>query len=325
MAKLYLAQRLGEQGTHELVVIKQVRSFIARDADLRRMFLDEARLGERLRHPNVVRTHGVIDEGDSLAMVMDYLDGQSLARARERIAGEALERAAAGTVSEPEACLALTLHVLAEAAAGLHYAHELRAADGTPQGLVHRDVSPQNLLLTYDGRVKVVDFGLARDGLRTRHDAPTPFKGKLAYAAPEQVAGGPLDTRTDLFSLGVMLWEAVAGRRLWQGMDHAEIHARLLRHAWPALRDVSPGADRELVALCEAAMQGRAEARLASAAQFRERLMVAARRLGLEISGESAGKQLAAAFADEREELRAHIAEHSAAATAESGFYPASH
>jgi serine/threonine-protein kinase len=313
MAKLYLAERLRPDGGHELVVIKQVRSFIARDAELRRMFLEEARLSERLRHPNVVHTHGAIDEGGALAMVMEYLDGQSLARIREQLLGE-----------QPALCLALSLHVLAEAAAGLQYAHELEAADGTRLSIVHRDVSPQNLLLTYDGRVKVVDFGLARDAQRTSHDAPTPFKGKLTYAAPEQVAGGRLDARTDLFSLGVMLWEVLAGRRLWQGMDNAEIHARLLRHAWPALHEVSPEADRELVALCASAMQGRSEARLASAAQFRERLLSALCRLGLELTGESAGKQLAAAFAEEREELRVQIAEYFAGATAESGFYPAS-
>jgi serine/threonine-protein kinase len=322
MAKLYLAHGKRDLGANEatkgggreLVVLKQARSFVARDADLRRMFLDEARVSQALCHDNVVHTLGVIDQGDSLAMVMEYLDGHSFAQARERIRQHA-----------PGELLALSMYVLAESSAGLHYAHSLSIEGSVRAGVVHRDVSPHNLVLTYDGRVKVVDFSLSRHALRTSHEAAAPFKGKLSYAAPEQVAGGAVDARTDLFALGVMLWEALTGRALWHGMDHAEIHARLLRHAWPSVRSVAPEADPELVALCEAAMHGRAEARLPSAALFRERLLSLAHELGLVMSRERAGSLLAEAFAEEREELRAELAAYFEGAPSASGIYPASH
>jgi serine/threonine protein kinase len=291
------------------VVLKQVRSFVARDAELRRTFVDEGRLGEQLCHPNVVATHGVLEEGDELSIVMEYLDGQSYARARERLHG-----------LHAHGQLGFNLFVLAEVCAGLHYAHTLCAADGTPLGIVHRDVSPQNVVVSYDGRVKLVDFGRALHAVRVVEPS-VPFKGKLAYAAPEQVALGAVDPRTDLFALGVMLWEALAGRSLWQGMDNAEIHARLLRKAWPSLREAAPQADRALVALCEAAMHERPEGRPATARQFRACLEDAAHRLGVSTSESALGELLSGAFTDERDELRAQLMEYFARGTHESGDY----
>ncbi len=203
MAKVYLAVARGFSGFNKLVVLKSLRSNLASDRACVDMFLHEARLAARLNHPNVVQTYEVIEEDGRPVMVMEYLEGQPLSQIAVR------------AQADKRFTLSMRLHVLCDVLAGLHYAHELRDFDGTALDLVHRDVSPQNIFVTFEGQVKLLDFGIAKV-VHTSAPAETDagvLKGKVLYMAPEQIAGEALDRRADIFAVGVMLWEALAGER----------------------------------------------------------------------------------------------------------------
>ncbi len=194
MGLVYLAVALGPAGVQKLVVIKQLRDSLASSADIRGMFLDEARVAMRLNHPNVVQTNEVVDEGPDLYLVMEFLDGQPLA-----------------ALLEPEHAanlpLAARLRILCDALTGLQYAHELSDLDGTLLNIVHRDVSPHNIMVTYEGQVKIVDFGIAKAADATTVTDSGVFKGKVRYTSPEQALCTPIDRRADVFGMGIILWE----------------------------------------------------------------------------------------------------------------------
>src|SRR5215831_1567362 len=166
------------------------------------MFLEEARLAARLNHPNVVQTYDVGEDHGRYYLAMEYLEGQTFERVRrERNAGKLFP-------------LALQIQMLSRVLFGLHYAHALADYDETPISIVHRDVTPSNVLITYDGQVKLIDFGIAKV-LDWVHDTEVGvLKGKARYMAPEQVSGAPIDRRADLYSVGVMLWETLAGQHI---------------------------------------------------------------------------------------------------------------
>ena len=203
MADIYLAVARGALGFSKLVVVKHLRSY-DEDRHTLDMFLDEARLAARLNHPNIVDTYDVGRDDDAYFIAMEYLDGQSLSR---------IMRAA----QQGQLPATAWVRIVADALRGLHYAHELCDYDGMPFGLVHRDVSPPNIFVTYGGEIKIVDFGIAKATLNTYETDPGIVKGKLGYMAPEQVAGNVVDRRTDIFSMGVVLWEALVRRRLLEG------------------------------------------------------------------------------------------------------------
>ena len=176
------------------------------------MFLSEARLAARLHHPNVVQTNEVIEVDGAPVLVMEYLDGQPLS--------QVIMRGKQGGFS-----LAMQLRVLVDALAGLHAAHELADFDGTPLGVVHRDVSPHNLFVTLEGHAKVLDFGIAKLERSLVETEVGTVKGKLRYMAPEQIAGDKLDRRADIYAAGVILWEALTGERMWKVSAEREIRA----------------------------------------------------------------------------------------------------
>jgi len=208
MAEVLLATT--ERG--KLVVLKRIWADLASDADFVTMFRDEARLAIRLSHPNVVQTHEVVEDAHQLAMAMEYLHGQSLAAIVSRVG------------RTRELSLALRLRIVIDALAGLHYAHELPDPAGVALGVVHRDVSPENVFVTYDGQVKLMDFGVAQSTAAAHNTRPGVIKGKLTYMAPDYFRkAGIVDRRADVFAVGVMLWELLAGHRLWQGMGEAHI------------------------------------------------------------------------------------------------------
>src|SRR6185437_8026107 len=216
MAEVYLAVVRGPAGFNKLVVIKQIRPQLAEDPEFLAMFLDEARLAARLSHPNVVQTNEVGQEGSRYFIAMEYLEGQPLNRVLHRVQK---------TGGIP---LALHVKILSDVLGGLHHAHELADFDGTPLEVVHRDVTPHNVFITYDGQVKVVDFGIAKALNSSAETRTGVLKGKVAYMAPEQARGERCDRRADVFSVGVMLWEAATGRRLWKGVPDITILQRLL-------------------------------------------------------------------------------------------------
>ncbi|RKH26059.1 serine/threonine protein kinase [Corallococcus praedator] len=203
MAEIFLCTARGPEGFEKEVVIKRVRAFLASDPDFVQMFIAEARLASRLNHANVVQIFDFDKHEDTYYLAMEYVRGCSLWELRKR-SKEAM------TPMPPT----LVAHIGAEVARGLHYAHRLRV-NGELLHLVHRDVTPHNVLVSYDGAVKLTDFGIAKAGNKLTN--PGVLKGKFAYMSPEQARGESVDVRTDVFALGVVLWELLTGGRLFQG------------------------------------------------------------------------------------------------------------
>ncbi|HEY1954867.1 MAG TPA: protein kinase [Polyangiaceae bacterium] len=218
-------------GPPRVVAIKRLLPAV-RDREHESMFLREARLATLLNHPNVVHAIAFGEDDDELLIVMEYVEGETLARV-------AAER------KLPLDVLAL---VLAEVCDGLDAAHELRDVGGAPLGLVHRDVSPQNVMLSYAGEVKLLDFGVAK--LDSAHLTKTgDVKGKFAYMSPEQAMSEKLDRRSDLYGVGALLFELACGRRMWSGETDVELIRQLALGAPPSLADTLPDAPRALVDL----------------------------------------------------------------------------
>jgi serine/threonine protein kinase len=217
MAEVFLArQRLGTGLSERTVVVKRILPHLADDAKFVRLFVREARLASQLQHPNIVQLHDVATLSGRAAIIMEHLRGID-ARAAFRHAtnrGRPLDPATAVAIAE-------------QVALGLDHAHHALDDDGRALGIVHRDVSPHNVFLTRSGLVKILDFGVARSALE--ETATSSVKGKLAYMAPEQAFRKPLDQRTDLFALGVVLWELLTGRRLFRGGSPAETLQALLQ------------------------------------------------------------------------------------------------
>jgi hypothetical protein len=297
MGDVYLAVSHGPGGFHKLLVVKEMRPEFAEDERYVAMFLEEARLAARLAHPNIVQTNEVGADGTRHFMTMEYLDGRSLYRVHKQLAGR-------GGLP-----LGAHLRVIAEALLGLHYAHELRGFDGEPLEIVHRDVSPLNIFVTFDGQAKVLDFGIAKAADSSLETQAGVLKGRLAYMAPEQASGGRLDRRADIYAVGVMIWEAAAGRRLWPAMSDVEIFTRTLGEGPPPLLSVRPEASPELAAVCARAMARRPDDRYPTAAALLADLdrhlskrddAVSIRELGALVSG---------AFEVERRQMNATIEE----------------
>jgi len=253
MADVFLAVTQSA-GFEKLVVIKQLRRDLAQDPSFVAMFMDEARLAARLNHPNVVQTLEVgTDAATGLHFIaMEFLEGVPYHR---------LARSKEDAIADPRR-VAFHVRVLVEVLRGLHYAHELRDFDGRPLHVVHRDVSPQNVMLTFAGGIKVLDFGIAKAALAVEQ-RPEDFKGKLEYMAPEQARMEVVDRRADVFSVGVMLYEAVTRRRLYRkGDDKLE---RLTAGQLPSILETLPTAPRRLADICARAMAADASARYPTA------------------------------------------------------------
>lgn len=291
MARVILCAREGPANIQKLLVVKEIREELANDAEFVTMFMDEARLATRMSHPNVVQTFEVGAEGHRHYMVMEYLEGQPmnavLGRVRRKLP------------------LGVHLRILARVLAGLHYAHELRGFDGKPLAVVHRDVSPQNTILCYDGQVKLVDFGIAKAAGAASRTTAGIFKGKLGYVAPEQIQGVDVDRRADVFSVGVMLWEALVGRRLTYGENEAAILHKRTTGTQARVRDARAEADGELAAICNRAMDLDPGRRFATALEMQSALETRMEALGLRASDADLGQLVARAFVEERAGIQA--------------------
>jgi tRNA A-37 threonylcarbamoyl transferase component Bud32 len=297
MASVYLSVVPGPMGVNKLLVVKLLREELSQDEDFLAMFLNEARIATRLNHANVVQTYEVGVEGNHYFLAMDYLEGQPLHLVLRR------------TYERSSAPLDVMVRILAETLAGLHYAHTLRDFDGTKLDVVHRDVSPQNVFITYDGQVKVVDFGIAKAAGTAGTTRSGVFKGKLAYVAPEQASGDPVDARADIFAVGVMLWEAIAGRRFAKGDSQSAMLSRRLAGTEPRIRQVVPDVDREIADICDRAMAHRASDRFASAEEFRVALEGYLARTSPRVGAREVGRFVDELFVEERIQIRVLIEE----------------
>jgi eukaryotic-like serine/threonine-protein kinase len=295
MARVYLALARGPVGFNKLVVVKQIRPELAWDEEFLTMFLEEARIAARLNHPNVVSTLEVLEEDGQYAIAMEFLEGQTLA--------DLLRRMGRGKMPIEE-----HLWILTQVLAGLHYGHELRDFDGTHIGVVHRDVSPSNVFLTYNGEVKLLDFGIAKATGAVSVTNKGTVKGKLGYGAPEQFLSNPVDARTDVFSVGVMMWEALAGQRRKPAAETAAGIFQARVAGWePTIAEVRPDVPPMLGDICNRSTAVNPEARYPCAADLQhdlERyLETCARRVGRRELGELVSYY----FEAERAEIRRRI------------------
>jgi serine/threonine protein kinase len=306
MGNVYLAALCGPGGFHKLLALKELKPELADDETYVAMFLEEARLAARLVHPNIVQLNEVSSTADRHFMAMEYLDGRSLSRIARRFGRDG---------GFP---LAAHLRVLADALHGLHYAHELRGFTGEPFGIVHRDVSPLNLMVTFDGQVKLLDFGIAKTHDSSLETKLGVLKGRIAYMAPEQACGGEVDRRADIYAVGVILWEAVAGRRLWPHMSEVEILSRVLHDEPPRLSLVVPGVPDELDAICARAMARDRKDRYATAAALREDLEAHIARRDDRLTMRQIGETVGVMFAEERYKMNQVIEERLARVEARS-------
>jgi eukaryotic-like serine/threonine-protein kinase len=278
-AEVFLALARGPSGFQKLVVLKKPRTSPGEPPVPRNMFFHEARIAARLNHPNCAQVIGIEEIDGVPVIVLEYLEGLTLSNLR----------------NDPGAKvpLAVELSVLHDALLGLQHAHELRDFDGTPLGIVHRDVSPQNILVTYDGEVKVLDFGIAKANRQSEQTEVGVIKGKFRYMAPEQVNGSPMDGRTDVFAAGIILWEALTKQRLWSGFSEAKLLQMVMEGNVPAPRTLVPDVPELLENVCLRATAPRPEARYQSAHEMALELSSAARELRL-----SSGRELLASYLD---------------------------
>jgi serine/threonine protein kinase len=256
MAEVYLALSGDVPGFRTLVVVKRILPHLASNAQFIRMFLDEARLAALLDHPNIVRIIEVGHDGEDYFLVMELVQGKPLS---------AVLRKAAREHKPPSP--ALTSYLISQAAHGLAYAHTLTDGEGRPLGVVHRDVSPQNVLISFEGAVKMIDFGVARAFGRVAHTSPGGLKGKIDYMSPEQASAEEVDHRADVFALGVVLWEALTGRRLFRRETELATMRAIVDDPIPHPAETA-SIPPELDAIVMRALRKRKDARYASAQEM---------------------------------------------------------
>ncbi len=288
MADIYLAQASGLAGFERLLVVKRIRREHARDPEFVRMFLQEARIAAQLHHANIVQVFDVDLEDGEVFCAMEYLHGQNLAaiiaRERERGATPPLE---------------VSLAVATRVCAGLDHAHRCRDSQHRPLGIVHRDVTPHNVFVTYDGAVKIIDFGIARAANSLGETRVGVLKGKPGYISPEQCRCEPLDARSDLFSVGVLLYELTTGRLPWQAQTDWEYLKETTEGTPLPPSTLQAGYPRALEQIILRALAQRPEERHASAGVLQAELETFARGLALELSPGLLERYLAAVFGGE--------------------------
>lgn len=298
MAELSLAvhEAEGVAGFSKVVALKRVLPGLTTDQRYVQMFLDEARLAAGLDHANIVRIYDVGYCDGRYYLTMEYLPGEDLQRAMALIESK-------GQQCDPDVAAA----IISAAAEGLHFAHEVTDPNGVPLSLVHRDVSPSNIIVTYYGQVKIVDFGIAKAGSNSYRTEAGLMKGKPAYFAPEQVARAPVDRRTDVYSLGIVLWELLAGRRLFM-MDtlSATLAAAAVGEVL-ALRSSRPEIEPALEAIVIKALAREPDDRFQTAAELHEALEEYLQ-TRVRPSTKELGAWLQAAFGDSRAQLKMSMA-----------------
>jgi serine/threonine protein kinase len=292
MSEVFLAVARGPAGFNKLVVIKRLLSGLVAEAHFLDMFLDEARLAARLNHPNIVQTNEVGFADEKYFIAMEYLDGQPLLKLVQRVLPEPLP-------------VHVALAIGAKVCAGLHYAHTLADFGGAPLGIVHRDVSPHNIFITYAGQVKVVDFGIAKAASQTTETETGVLKGKIAYMSPEHIGGVDLDGRSDLFSLGVVLYEALTGQRMWGSPTRdVNIVKRLVQGDVPSSpRAILPSIPEEVDRIVQKALAVDRDQRYASALEMQSDLEAAMADLSQRSTEREIGALASGLFSQERQTI----------------------
>jgi serine/threonine-protein kinase len=264
MATVFLARAHGAFGFERHVALKLLHAHLREDAEAKLHLLEEAKLAARIRHPNVVPVIEIDDDPVGLYLVMEYVEGETLSAL--------LQAARAAKVAIPSPIAA---RILDDALAGLEAAHALRSETGTPLDLVHRDFSPQNILVATDGRTRLTDFGIAKAAGRAVRTKTGLVKGKVAYMSPEQARGHEVDRRCDVWAAGVLAWELVAGRRLHDSRDDVATLLSVVTEEPPLLSIVVDDVSPEVEATVASALTSDLDRRCGSAAELRARLQAA--------------------------------------------------
>ncbi len=258
MATVYLGRLRGVHGFSRLVALKAMHAHYATDAKFAAMFVDEARVTALLRHPNIVSTLDVISTNGSLLLVMEYIEGESLAGLAAAAQDESLP-------------ISIGCAIVHDMLLGLHHAHEAKDDEGRPLGIIHRDVSPQNVIVGLDGLARVLDFGIAKARNSCTASETGTIRGKIPYMAPEQLGGRAIDRRADVYGAGVVLWETLTGRRLFQG-DNIALMSRILTESVPAPSSINPAISPDLDALVARALARDPKDRFTTAEEMAEAL-----------------------------------------------------
>jgi serine/threonine-protein kinase len=298
MADVFLANAHGPMGFNKLVVVKRLRAGLVDQPDVVTMFLDEAKLAARLTHANIVHTYEVGEQDGDYFIAMEYLEGQPLHRI--------IARAKETHTSVPEP---VWLKITCDALVGLHHAHEARDYDGTPLSVVHRDISPHNIFVTYDGEVKIVDFGIAKAALSSVTTEDGVLKGKVHYMSPEQAQGRTTDRRADVYAAGGVLWELLAGERVQPGNATTAL-ASLSDGQVRGLREVAPHVSLELEAVVKHAMALNVEQRAATAEELRTELAAYAKKGPGLASNQEVAALVGKLFEEDRRDIQRRIRDH---------------
>jgi serine/threonine-protein kinase len=294
MATVYVARQMGVRGIERLVVVKRVHPHLLRLPKFREMFQDEARLSSLVRHPNVVPLLDVLDLAGELVIVFEYVESVSLATL--------LREARARGARLP---LAVTGRILVDVLAGLHAAHDAKDVRGRHLAIVHRDLSPQNIIVGVDGVSHLIDFGIAKAESRLSETTGGALKGKLAYMSPEQAQAKELDRRSDLFSAGVVLFEAVTGRRPFdESSDGSHLLLRILLDPVAEPSSLVDGVPVLLDAVVARALERVRDERFQTAAEFEEALIAAVPPASARAVSEEVERWCGTAIARRREELQ---------------------
>ena len=239
MAEIYKAKTYGVDGFEKLLAIKRILPHCAADKEFINMLVDEAKLTVLLSHANIVQVYDLGKVGDDYFISMEYIGGTNLREVITRLSqqGEKI----------PEE---IAVYIMSEVCKGLDYAHRKTDSQGIPLNIVHRDISPQNILISYEGEAKIVDFGIAKAAMNVSHTMAGILKGKIAYMSPEQALGKPLNHQTDIFSAGVLLYEMLSGEKLFSGETQFEVlnQIRTTRIATTSLPAQMPGPLKAILA-----------------------------------------------------------------------------
>ncbi|MBN2723618.1 MAG: serine/threonine protein kinase [Deltaproteobacteria bacterium] len=293
MAEVFLGELVGAEGISKRVAIKRILPNLSKHGKFVAMFLDEARLAMKLSHANVVQTFEVGVRDDTYYIVMEFIEGTSLKALMNHYKDKGMFLP-----------LGVSIYIIMEAAKGLGYAHREKDGDGHPLNLVHRDVSPPNILLSVQGEVKVVDFGLAKAASQIEDTEPGVIKGKFSYLSPEAVMGLEVDSRADVFSLGIVLFELLSNRRLFYGATDLETVQFVEKAFVPRVSAINPEVPQALEKILQKALSRDREKRYQKCEDFIDDLNSILFTYGLKVSNRDVAKlvrKIKGGFAEEEE------------------------
>ena len=296
MAEIYLARATGIEGFEKLVVLKRILPQFARNEGFVSMFLDEARLSATLQHPNIAQVYDIGQHDGSYFFTMEYVRGEDVRTLLKTSVKE-----------KRRIPLSLCIKIIADACAGLHAAHEKCGMDGEALNIIHRDVSPSNVIVSYEGAVKLLDFGVAKAAQRQTETRSGTLKGKVSYMSPEQCRGRDLDRRSDIFALGILLYELTLRRRLFKAESEFEVMTNIVKHDVEPPSKRFPKYPKQLELILMKALRRDRDERYATAQEMQEDLEDFASRNRLRLSNVRLGKFMAEMFVDRMREIDSAI------------------